>query len=98
VRVARLSDAIDGPVDFLKLDVEGAEYGVVRDLASSGRLALVREAVIEFHAVASEPDGLTQMVRTLGASGMSVTVVADAVTCGSGLIRASRSGTPKRGW
>jgi FkbM family methyltransferase len=91
VRVVRLSDAIDGPVDFLKLDVEGAEYGVVRDLVETGRIAHVREAVIEFHAVASEPDGVSSMIRMLGAAGMTVTATADTGTRGSGLIHASRA-------
>lgn len=36
-------------VDFLKLDIEGAEGAVLRDLVSSGAIARVREMVIEYH-------------------------------------------------
>ena len=98
VRVVRLSDEIDGPVDFLKLDVEGAEYGVVRDLVATGRIAMIREAVIEFHPVESEPDGLSAMARALGAAGMTVTITADRDRPGTGLLRASRVRAAARGW
>lgn len=36
-------------IDFLKLDVEGAEDAVLGDLATTGRLKAVREMLIEFH-------------------------------------------------
>ncbi|MDE3171799.1 MAG: FkbM family methyltransferase, partial [Gemmatimonadota bacterium] len=72
VRVVRLSEGLDGPVDLLKLDVEGAEYGVVRELVASGRLALVREAVIECHGVASEAGGVPALVRELAEAGLAV--------------------------
>ena len=51
VRVAavRLSRFVTKPVDFLKLDVEGSELPVLRDLASSGAIGQVRQMVIEFH-------------------------------------------------
>ncbi len=72
VRVVRLSECLDAPVDFFKLDVEGAEYGVVRELTASGRLAMVREAVIECHAVASEPGGAAALARALAEAGLAV--------------------------
>lgn len=49
VRLVRLSDYITGPVDLLKLDVEGAEQGVMHDLISTGKIASVRSMVIEYH-------------------------------------------------
>jgi FkbM family methyltransferase len=39
----------DRDIDFLKVDVEGAEDVVLRDLATTGRLKTVRELLIEFH-------------------------------------------------
>ncbi len=90
VRVARLSDLIDGPVDFLKLDVEGAEYGVVRDLIATGRIALVREAVVEYHPVEEEPNGLAELMASLAGAGMSVAVQSVDVAARTGLIRARR--------
>jgi FkbM family methyltransferase len=45
----RLSGFVQGPIDFLKLDVEGAEHRVLCDLVTSGAIGLVREMVIEYH-------------------------------------------------
>ena len=49
VRVERLSDFLPGRVDFLKIDVEGVELGVLRDLAEAGTLARVRRLFLEYH-------------------------------------------------
>ena len=49
VRAVRLSRYVTKPVDFLKLDVEGSELPVLRDLASSGAIGQIRQMVIEFH-------------------------------------------------
>ena len=49
VPARKLSDFIRAPVDFLKLDVEGAEHRVMRDLEQTGRLLEVRQMVIEYH-------------------------------------------------
>jgi FkbM family methyltransferase len=44
-----LSRYLTGPVDFLKLDVEGSELAVLRDLVASGAIGQIRQMVIEFH-------------------------------------------------
>ena len=49
VQVARLSQFVDGEVDFLKLDVEGAEVEVLEEVAGSGKLRRIREMVVEVH-------------------------------------------------
>lgn len=49
VKAGRLSDFIDGPVDLLKLDVEGSEHAVISELVSSGKIARVRRMVVEYH-------------------------------------------------
>jgi FkbM family methyltransferase len=49
VKAGKLSSYINGPIDFLKLDVEGAEWDVMTDLKSSGKLSLIRSMVIEYH-------------------------------------------------
>jgi FkbM family methyltransferase len=38
-----------GEIDFLKMDVEGAEEPVLRELASTGRLRKIKELAIEYH-------------------------------------------------
>jgi FkbM family methyltransferase len=45
----KLSTYIDADVDFLKLDVEGAELSVLQDLAESGKLLRIEQMVIEYH-------------------------------------------------
>jgi FkbM family methyltransferase len=49
VRATRLSDHLAGPVDYLKLDVEGAEAVVIAELERSGKLGLVERMAIEYH-------------------------------------------------
>jgi FkbM family methyltransferase len=49
VPAVRLSRYVTKPVDFLKLDVEGSELSVLRDLVSSGAIGRIRQMVIEFH-------------------------------------------------
>jgi FkbM family methyltransferase len=49
VPAVRLSRHVTGPVDFLKLDVEGSELAVLRELAASGAIRQIRQMVIEFH-------------------------------------------------
>src|SRR5208282_715351 len=44
-----LSEFVCERVDFLKMDIEGAEEGVLAELAQSGRLKLVQQMVIEYH-------------------------------------------------
>jgi len=49
VKAGKLSNFIDGPIDLLKLDVEGAEWDVMSDLRASGKMPLIRRMVIEYH-------------------------------------------------
>ncbi|HXM64716.1 MAG TPA: FkbM family methyltransferase [Terriglobales bacterium] len=49
VQSRRLSDFISGPIDFLKLDVEGSEHRVLCDLLSSGKAQFIRQMVVEYH-------------------------------------------------
>jgi FkbM family methyltransferase len=49
VTARKLSDFIDGPVDFMKLDVEGAEHRVLKDLVASGKIKQIHQMAIEYH-------------------------------------------------
>ena len=49
VKGSRLSNYIEGQVDLVKLDVEGAEFEVLTDLIESGKLPLIRRMIIEYH-------------------------------------------------
>ncbi|MGV3707483.1 MAG: FkbM family methyltransferase [Gemmatimonas sp.] len=70
VKVVRLSSFIDGPVDMLKLDVEGAEMGVMRDLQNTGAIAQIKEMMIEYHHhIDNASDNLSVFLRILEDSG-----------------------------
>jgi len=90
VPAQRLSTFITEPIDFLKLDVEGAEYGVVDELAASGRLPLVREMVIECHDLAGSPGARVRLQDQLARAGMHVTVSRVEARSKIAIVRAQR--------
>ncbi|MDE1924849.1 MAG: FkbM family methyltransferase [Patescibacteria group bacterium] len=49
VKTIRLSDFIEGEVDFLKMDIEGSEILVLRNLRDAKKLKNVSEIVMEYH-------------------------------------------------
>ncbi len=49
VPLRRLSDFIDTPLDLLKMDIEGAEGDVLRDLEETKKISLVRMMILEYH-------------------------------------------------
>ncbi|MFI5310335.1 MAG: FkbM family methyltransferase [Gemmatimonadales bacterium] len=69
VRVERLSRYLDQEVDFLKLNIEGAELEVLRELRASGRIALVRAMVIEYHGWPGGEQRLGPLLSLLDESG-----------------------------
>ena len=95
VRAVRLSAWIQEPVDFLKLDVEGAEYDVVRDLIDTDAIRWVLDAVIEYHELATRPDGVSRMVNALQAAGFDVHVTEEGGASSMGIIRARRIKAPQ---
>ncbi len=61
-----LSKFVTEPVDFLKMDIEGSEAGVLEELAESGRIRMIREMVVEYHHhVDRRADSLSRMLRLL---------------------------------
>ncbi len=72
VPCARLSSFIEREVDFLKIDVEGAELRILTDLAQSGKLRLIRQMVIEYHHnIPSEPAALSRLLHLLEDAGFT---------------------------
>ena len=69
VRVEPLSQYIDGPIDFLKLNIEGQELPVLRELESSGKLSEVRELVFEYHGWAGQEQRLGELLNILDRNG-----------------------------
>ena len=66
VETEMLSTYLTEPVDFLKMDIEGAEDQVLKDLNETGKLALVREIVLEYHHhLTPREDKLGVFLKTL---------------------------------
>ena len=65
-----LSKYMDEEVDFLKIDIEGAETEVVEELIKAGKLDLVDQMVIEYHHhIPGESDVFSGMLRLLEDAG-----------------------------
>jgi FkbM family methyltransferase len=60
-----LSSFVHGPVDLLKMDIEGAEMDVMRELAASEALKNVRAIIMEYHHHITTEDGLSEVLRLL---------------------------------
>jgi FkbM family methyltransferase len=70
VESVRLSRFINGPVDLLKLDVEGAEQQVIEDLKETGTIRFVKQIFIEYHHhLRSGPDCFSRILADLETSG-----------------------------
>lgn len=63
----RLRDFLDEPVDFLKLNIEGAEWDVLDDAGAT--LRNVREMVIEYHHQPGLPRTLHRILELLDSLG-----------------------------
>lgn len=69
VKVDRLSNWLSEPVDFLKLNIEGEELPVLREVAASGKLDNVRELVLEYHGWANGEQRLGDILNLLDRAG-----------------------------
>lgn len=69
VKIVKLSESIDAPVDFLKLNIEGEELPVLRELEDSGKLSQVREIVLEYHGWPEGEQRLGAILDLLGRNG-----------------------------
>lgn len=63
VKSVLLSNYIEEPVDFLKMDIEGAEVEVLEELSEKSKLSLIKEMVIEYHYNRINPEN--NLVRLL---------------------------------
>lgn len=61
VRAVRLKDYLDRPVDFLKIDIEGAEYAVLKDVGD--RIRLAEKVFIEYHGSYTQNKELNDILQ-----------------------------------
>jgi len=67
IKTARLKDYLTREVDFLKIDIEGAEYKVLADCA--GALQQVKNLFIEYHSMANDPQNLHLILQIVHDAG-----------------------------
>ncbi|MBJ6725770.1 FkbM family methyltransferase [Geomesophilobacter sediminis] len=73
-----LSKHIDQEIDFLKMDIEGAETEVIAELARSGKLALIKQMAIEYHHhLVKDADALSKMLQLLEDAGFGYQIRGD---------------------
>ena len=65
VEVRTLSGLLDEPVDFLKMNIEGAELDVLTEASRTGALGRVEQMVIEYHGWARAPQRLGPLLDLL---------------------------------
>ena len=58
VDTTTLSSYVNRSVDFLKMDIEGAEIAVMQELHDTNKLPLIRKAAIEYHHHIAKDVGL----------------------------------------
>jgi FkbM family methyltransferase len=63
----RLKDLITRKIDFLKIDIEGAEYQVIKDI--SEKLDLVDNMFVEYHGSFEENSQFIDMLKTISDKG-----------------------------
>lgn len=69
IQTVRLSKYISGPVDFLKLNIEGQELAVLQEIEESGKLHNIIEMVIEYHGWPDEDQKLGELLTILDRNG-----------------------------
>jgi FkbM family methyltransferase len=69
VKATRIKDMLTNKVNFLKIDIEGAEYHVLKDCADS--LSVVENLFIEYHGQFQENDQLVEILQIIGQNNFS---------------------------
>lgn len=70
IQTTVLSAYVTKKVDFLKLDIEGAELDVIKELEEKDKLRMIKRMVIEYHHhIKKDVDEFSQMLSILEKSG-----------------------------
>lgn len=75
-----LSSQLGGDIDFMKMDIEGAEAACLSEAAKTGRLQLVDQMIIECHHNMGMDGALRGVLNTLENNGYSYQVNATSKT------------------
>ena len=70
VEAVRLSEYIDKDIDFLKMDIEGAELDVIEEVSDAGKLHYIKQMVIEYHHhIKKDDDVMSKILQLLENAG-----------------------------
>lgn len=69
INAVRLKDLITEPVDMLKIDIEGAEFQVLKDIQNV--LILVKNVFLEYHGSFAQNSELNEILQILTCAGFS---------------------------
>jgi len=69
IDAVRLKDYLNQKIDFLKMDIEGAEYEVLKDIAS--HLPFIENLFIEYHGSFTQQGELLEILDLLNRSGFN---------------------------
>jgi FkbM family methyltransferase len=64
-----LSDYLDDPVDFVKLNIEGGEFAVLQEIEASGKIKQIGQMVLEYHCWPNEQQRLGPVLDLLSRQG-----------------------------
>ena len=73
INVIRLSRYINKTVDFIKMDIEGAEFEVLKEIES--KLGLVKNLFIEYHSFVGQEQCLPELLLILKNAGFRMNLV-----------------------
>ena len=77
VEAVPISKLITGPVDLLKIDIEGSEIAAFAELEASGKMPLIGQMFIEYHHhISGETDSLAAFLQRLDRCGFAYEVAA----------------------
>lgn len=75
VKTIRLSSLINNTIDLLKIDIEGSEGGVMKDLDESEKISRVKEYVMEYHYYPEVPtNSMADIMNRFEKNGFGVQV------------------------
>ncbi len=81
VKSIMLSTYVTGPVDLLKMDIEGGEGIVIQDLATHDSLKHIKTIILEFHeSEENKSNDLPTLLSTLKKSGYKLVIYASEIT------------------
>lgn len=69
IRAIRLADLLNKEIDFLKIDIEGAEYEVIKDCKD--KMKFIKNLFVEYHSTFEDQHKLVEILSIINDAGFS---------------------------